>query len=191
MNTEGLLTVQQVNNRAPGILSPFVQHLLTMDPRVRLYEMVDDVADGKAYILTKTQICLPYQLPTIQHEIAHFVEMEDKSRWTKTDWGLGVRPNFLDTTTVPHLIAAAARESRVRAIQYKMNVESDPYLFANQFWQEAMERRAIGTGRFKSSKDITNWVWGMSIRAQSDWDLDRIESAWKERITHLQNWMET
>ncbi len=187
MNTSELLSPQRMRET----FSPFVQHLLGMEPRIRVYEFLDDLVERKGYIPTKTGIYMPCALPSIEHEIAHFVEMEDKNRWTKTDWGLGVSPNFPETATVPHLIVAAARETRVRAIQYQINNNYNPYLFNNSYWQDNMERRVVGTGRFKSPKDISNWLWGMSIRAQGDWDLDRIESAWKERIAHLQNWMET
>ena len=187
MNTKELLTDQQMRET----FSPFVQHLLGMEPRIRVYPLLDDLVERKGYIPTKTGIYMPCALPSIEHEIAHFVEMEDKSRWTKTDWGLGVNPDFLDTATIPHVIAAAARETRVRAIQYQISNEQNPYLFNNIYWREAMEHRVVGTGRFKSHKDISDWLWSMSIRTQSDWDLDRIESAWKERVSHLQNWMET
>jgi hypothetical protein len=174
-------------------LLPFTYHLLQMEPRIRLYPVAGDMDEQKIFFCTKDHVYLPYQLPSIDHEIAHSVEMQDVRRWALPDWGLGGVPKqcFLETAKLPHLIVGAAREARVRALQHILDPSSQVANALNPHWEDALHRRAVGFGRFKSYQDIQTWLWGIRERTLKDYDRDRIEADWKTRLLHLQHWMET
>lgn len=46
-------------------------------------------------------------------------------------------------------------------------------------------------GRFKSMKDVIVWAAHLDETTFFDWNLDRIQHEWKNRLSFLQEWMET
>src|SRR5271155_179106 len=73
--------------------TPFVYNLLKMEDRIRVFEFGDELVGGKpegkwlAYYPTKQHLYIPIMLPTVEHQIAHMVEIKQE-RCTIPDWGL-------------------------------------------------------------------------------------------------------
>lgn len=176
-------------------LRPFVQHLLNMDARIRVFPFYGDVEYEKGFFCTKEHIFFPYELPQIEHDISHLVELTNPKRWTMTDWGL---PRFDKDKVRPQaFFAAFARETRTRAIQQYIQPEcigddtSSAYnQLANSYWHGMMEK-LLPYGRFKTMQDVKVWMNDLRERTFKRWSMDRIEHEWKFRLCHIQNWMET
>jgi hypothetical protein len=177
-------------------LSPIVRELLSPEPRIRLHSFADDVDDNKFFFLTKDHIHIPYALPTIEHEIAHAVEMQNPVRWTLPDWGLSNYGNRHVKMSASKLFAAVARETRVRAIQ--LHLEKDLInrrstcfnILSNETWSTWV-RQFIPFGRFKNYQDVNFWIEDLRDKTYKAWNLDRIRYEWSVRLAHMQNWMET
>lgn len=175
---------------------PMVHELLAMDSRIRLPKLFGDVDENKGFFVTKETIYIPYILPAIQHDIAHMLEINDHNRCLIPDWGM---PRFDGKISVRPFFAALAREVRTRAIQTHITVfaseeekaQSTAYdQFNNSYWKELAEE-LLPFGRFKNSQDLTSWMAMLRERTHKAWNLDRIHSEWRTRLTCIQNWMET
>jgi hypothetical protein len=175
----------------------FTHHLLEMSPRIRLHSFVDDLDDKKFFFIGKEYIHIPHVFPPVEHEIAHLVEMKNKERWTLPDLGMATFTD-LDRVKPAPFFAGLAREIRARAIQLRMMPEEMDKrggtiynILNNQLtWGDYSEKYSP-FGRFKSYKDVEIWAEDMRERTYKAWTLDRIESEWKVRLDHMQNFMET
>lgn len=196
-----LLTPQQFKFKCESekycSVHPFVHELLAMDQRIRMNEFFGDVESDKGYFITKNTIHIPYNLPAIQHDIAHLLEMRDCRRWTIPDWGM---PRF-EKESMPKtcVFAALARETRTRAIQLHLTrfscEEAKLSSFAfnqlnNPYWKKLVIS-CLPFGRFKEYREVNDWVCYMRERTYQAWSLDRIHFVWMNRLEHIQNWMET
>ena len=181
--------------------SPFVRELLESEPRFRFHDIGNDAFDDKKiFVVTKEIIHTSYLLPAIEHEIAHAVEMKDKSRWCVPDWGLTFEDFSNGKMMKPsRFFASMAREIRVRAIQlhmspaYRNEVNSSLYNILNNehAWGGDYTKRFLPYGRFKSYTDVQAWVHDLRVKSYNAWSLDRIRHEWSIRLEHMQNWMET
>lgn len=176
-------------------LSPFVKNLCGMESRIRVYKLYGDVEDNKGFFVTKRHIFIPYQLPKIEHDIAHLLELRNPKRWTMVDWGM---PRF-ETDRIKHgpFFAALCREARTRAIQLHLEPEAMGdernttfNQLANPYWSD-MTERLLPFGRFKSMKDVRCWMGDMRERTYKAWSLDRVVHEWTVRLDYIRNWMET
>lgn len=176
-------------------MNPFIKHLFSMESRIRVYNLYGDVEDNKGFFVTKSHIFLPYQLPKIEHDVSHLLELRNPKRWTMVDWGM---PRFNDNTIkCSPFFAALSRETRTRAIQLHFEPEaigdekSTTFnQLANSYWLD-MTQRFLPFGRFKCMKDVHCWMGELRDRTYQAWSLDRIDHEWKVRLNHIQNWMET
>lgn len=176
---------------------PLVHELLGMDERIRLNPFFGDVDPDKGFFITKSTIHIPFQLPAIQHDIAHLLELTNPKRWVMADWGM---PRF-DGPNISNrrVFAALSREIRTRAIQLhltcfdceKNKLCSTAYdQFNNPYWAELVQAH-LPFGRFETFKDVRTWMADLRERTYNRWSLDRIQTEWKTRLTYIQNWMET
>lgn len=61
----------QCNSASFSSVHPLVHELLGMDERIRLNPLFGDVDEDKGFFVTKKHIHIPYDLPAVQHDIAH------------------------------------------------------------------------------------------------------------------------
>ena len=114
-----MLTTQQFKNKCEGCsfqsVHPLVHELLGMDERIRMNPLFGDVDPEKGFFVTKNSIHIPFELPAIQHDIAHLLELTNCKRWVMADWGM---PRFDGPNiSARRVFSALSREIRTRAIQ--------------------------------------------------------------------------
>lgn len=178
-----------------GRFDPFVTSLLNVEPRIRVCPLYGDVEEDKGFFVTKDHIFIPYELPKVEHDIAHLLELKNSKRWTLPDWGM---PRFdRDNIKPGSFFAALSREIRTRAIQLHMepkamgNENDTTYnQLANPYWYD-MTKKLLPFGRFKSMKDVECWLGHQRECTYKAWCLDRIVHEWNVRLDYIRNWMET
>jgi hypothetical protein len=191
-------TLEQVRDK----LGPFVLELIRGESRFTFHGIGNHVFnDEKFFVVTKKTIHLPYGLPSVEHEIAHAVEMKDQKRWLLPDWGLAFKRFSKEEhlLTPRMMFVAMAREIRVRAIGLHMlsekeqtNTQSTSYnILNNQHAWGAWARRMVPFGRFKTYQDVDAWANDLREKTFNAWCKDRIIHEWRIRLNHIQNWMET
>lgn len=174
---------------------PFVMSLLNVDSRIRVCPFYGDVEENKGFFVTKQHIFIPYELPKIEHDIAHLLELKNSKRWTMVDWGM---PRFDADYIKPRpFFAALSREIRTRAIQLYMepkaygDMKSTTFnQLANPYWY-GMAEKLLPFGRFNSMQDVESWLGHVRECTYSAWCKDRIVHEWNIRLDHIRNWMET
>lgn len=178
---------------------PVVYHMIEMDKRILFDRFFGDVSDRLkidkqvGFLITKDTIHIPYQLPSIEHEIAHLVEMKDSKRWTMTDFGMG-NPD-IDHMSAERIFQALSREVRARAIELHLTgkiIKSDSkyMIFNNPFWYSAVKKH-LPFGKFKNMDEVTAWVEDLRDKTYAAWSEDRVVHEWKIRLEHIQNHMES
>lgn len=176
--------------------SSFCKSIFSKSPRVKLMEMLN--LDDRYYIPSKDVIVFPCQFMRIEeHEVAHMVEMNNFRRLLKHDWGM---KNFSNSNpSNKEFFAALSREIRVRAISLVLrgvekNCSHDDTsynIFKNiHYWDPEVKAR-IPFGKFKTFKDVQEWMEHLRDTTIAHWSLDRIESEWFRRMDFISNWMET
>jgi hypothetical protein len=195
------ITAQQFKERCTkdkfSSVHPLVHELLVMDSRIRLNPLFGDVDPEKGFFITKNTIHIPYELPAIQHDIAHLLELTNCKRWVMSDWGM---PRFDGSNiNARKVFAALSREIRTRAIQLHITrfhneeekLRSTAYNQFNNFYWEELVKSHLPFGRFETFQDVEVWMADLRERTYNRWSLDRIQTEWKTRLTYIQNWMET
>jgi hypothetical protein len=183
-----------------GNFSGRVNRLMAkFDGKVKLFDIADDegvIRKGKTtigYLPTKDCLYLATSMPCIAHEIAHMVEANE-NKVLLPDWGLPLFKKWHRIKTAS-IVSAMARETRVRAIQLHVEnaqgKESDRSLADNPVWIDNMLLPRLPYGRFKTRKDIEEWVDDIHVKTYCAWDFDRVEVEWNKRTNTLLNWMET
>lgn len=169
------------------VKNKFALELINYSNRISL--IVGLEFENEYYIPTKQTIFIPYSFPNIGHEIAHMVEMKDYSRCIKTDWGFLDPEKSVKSNKPNRIIAAAAREIRVRAIEsiFSNNVTK---IGKNQIWIEAIYG-ILPYGKFDTFKDFLDWEEDLHNKTIKAWNADRIETEWKSKLDYIHNWMET
>lgn len=177
-------------------ISDFTRSILTADPRIRFRSLVEH-DNYKFFYVTKEYIHIPCDLPAVEHEIAHAVEMKNKDRWLLPDWGLSFGNKWENKLTPGKMFAAMAREIRVRAIQLRMMPEefnnshsTALNILNNPAWND-WAKMMTPFGRFKSYGDVRDWSNDLRDRTYNAWSIDRIAHEWKIRLIHMQEYMET
>lgn len=181
-----------------GDHSLFVNHLLSrLGGREMFFHIFDRVldkqdGDGVGYYPKKDFVYIATQLPTIEHEIAHMVEIQDEARVLLPDWGFKMyRLYGKKRETNSAIVAGIARETRVRAIQrIIMRENSSSSMADHPAWSTAMDDY-FPYGRFRNHADLVAWIKDIHERTCMNWSLDKIESEWNKKIDYLLNWMET
>jgi hypothetical protein len=144
------------------------------------------------YIPEKERLLIPTDLPLLQHEIAHIVEMTNFDRLLLNDLGMplnGVMKKF--QTNSKYTFAALSRETRVEAIQSIIMDEPDfrfQKYITNPVWDP---KKHLPFGRFKTVEDIGEWVQDIHEKTRKAWTKERVRYEWIERLNFIRNWMET
>jgi hypothetical protein len=161
-----------------------------MDERIRIFSLDADMDDDKSfYIPRKDMILIPYDLPNLDHEVAHMVEMTNLDRCLLSDWGMKHNGSQFFKNKAP-FFAALAREARVAAIQRHMRPDLNTMRpLSNPYWMDEAVKN-VPFGRFKSYEDVMYWVMDINYKTYAAWSLDRIRHEWQIRLNHIQNWME-
>lgn len=178
-------------------LSPFLLHLLQMDRRIHLCPMFGDVEQDKGFFIAHNRIHIPYELPLVEHDIAHLCELNNPNRWLMPDFGMR---RFEAPRIQPKaLFAAFSREVRTRALQMHMmsfrnekdKLRSTAYSqLNNPYWAEIIKPE-LPFGRFHTFQDVEMYNADLRERVFQSWNMDRIEDAWKIRLQYIANHMET
>lgn len=168
----------------------FCEELLNMFPLVILMKHFR-FSDCTAYIIRKNYIKITAIIPRIEHEISHFVEMNDYSRLLKDDFGFAKDDSgFSKLMNKSSLFAAMVRETRVCAIQkHFMNVPSKNF-FINEHWFESAYGY-LPYGKFSNKKQIHEWIEHMFKTTYNAWSKDRIYTEWCKRVSYIRDWQET
>lgn len=165
----------------------FINHLLRkISHRVQHFQMADEYPLFKGYGLDKTNIYLALTLPSIDHEIAHMVEMQSPRRWIMNDWGFPKNGQPSDK----NLFAACIREIRVRTIQSMIGGDKYYCLADHQYWGRRINE-LLPFKQFKDKEDFFNWEMSFVSKTSQSYSLDKIENDWNIRADYILNWMET
>jgi hypothetical protein len=178
-----------------------ISHLLNIDSRIRLYNFIlSPFKEEIHYIPTKKYIYIPYGFPSISHQVAHMVEMNNQSRLTKYDWGFRHIKYTKDSIgnigevveTQSFITNVISREVRVRAIQNHLEKKKRNHstLVDNTFLY-SLATTLSSFGRFKTEKDVFDWIQYLHDRTYNAWSTDKIEYVWSKQLEHIFNWMET
>lgn len=162
--------------------SKFAIDLVSMDSRILPRDTLNDVVFYKP---GKNAIMFPYCLPSVAHEVAHVVEMNNFSRLVQDDFGMKL---FFCKPSPQMVFAAASRETRVRAIERHMGETS--YLLHNNLWKSYC-KESCPFGRFKTYSDVEDWYLDLDEKTYKAWSLDRIRHEWEIRLNYIRDWMET
>lgn len=182
-------------------ITPFERELLGLFPNVKFvpkyWEMKENTNELCAYMPRKDAIYLTHDLPRVSHEISHIIEMTDFDRLIKDDLGLGwdhPLDEWFKNKNSSIRIKAAARECRVKAIESffcKSQYTNNRVL--NNNWYERILYPLVKNesfGRFKSTKDIDEWLQTIFATTQKKWSIDRIQYEWKRRVDYIRDWQE-
>jgi hypothetical protein len=174
-----------------------VRKVFESDSRLKTYDWLklddhfpsyDEVAPS-FYFATKNFLLFPCTIPHLPHEVAHMVEMNNFNRLIKTDWGF--KAFYNSNYSRNELVAATAREIRVRAIADRLYHNYNPTRIINHsFWVSSMKGK-YPIGRFNSDNEIDDWAIDLYHRTYHRWSEDRFLVEWNERIEFIFNWMET
>lgn len=145
---------------------------------------------NQAYFPTKNAIYITTGLPSLSHETAHMVEMNDYSRLLQGDWGL-----WSKRASPKGLVCAIARESRVRGIESHMSTYRNIDNLINSSGGVGllcdMLKPSLPFGRFKDIAEVRQWAVSIFESTRSQWDLERIRHEWDLRADYIRNWQET
>lgn len=157
-------------------MNSFTTHLLS-----KLNSWTTEYINGQwwcdntiGYYPTKGKIYITEHLPTIQHEIAHMVELKNMNRLLEIDFGFKMFEG--KNATKNEWIAASAREIRTRTIDRlieKSPCVKEPGL--NSYWRELLHSR-MPLGRFKTTKELIEWEQKLVEQTLKNWNVDRIET---------------
>lgn len=196
LRADKTLTVQELKRESGIPSADFILHLLEMEPRILLPTLGAHNSLDQSYVPTKEHLYIPYRLPTIQHQIAHMVDMTKLDRCLLPDWGMEL--NAIFSRKRASVFPALIREVRVRSIQSLLDPSilhlhpSNGPLGLVMFIDSAhFCIRRTPFGRFHSRQDILDYIALLRDKTIKAWSLDRIETEWKTRLTHIQHWMES
>lgn len=158
-------------------LTPFEYKLLS-GWKVKLFRTSTDIPKSKYWFIENGYLHTALHLiniPMIHHEIAHCVELKDKKRWMKNNWGF----NFGFKK-----FAATAREARVQAIHLLMrgSIANDPHRWIKG---QAANYKVNLFSKFKSKQEVEDYLIAQQNKIRQEWNLDRIELEWKIRMEYI------
>lgn len=188
-------------------LVPAVHELLSKVSKLHLveYPFRDQKGDSNVFEdnnsfgylpLKAKDLYLCTKLPSVDHEIAHTVDMP-VARCTTPDWGI---KNSIDIGgwSNNYFFAALTREVRVRAIQLHL-ITQEHWKYKNIFTSRILENPAWGHqanmrlpfGRFKKHNQLVDWIHTIHMQTYKRWSIDRIVHEWAERVKIINDWIET
>lgn len=184
--------------------------LLSKEPRIIAiegYGLTSIVPDKKSHWLddeyiqcfvpTKQALYVSNGLPSLSHEISHWLEMMDESRWNLIDWGQGTRTYIASMhrnspIAIRRCFRFAIRELRVRSIELYFRSEKIVDTSDDCFDRFIrMIQGLVPFGRFKTKDDVKTWGHHIINSTFSAWSEERIRHEFDLRLASLRNWMET
>jgi hypothetical protein len=152
--------------------------------------------DGRPYRVLEDRIMIPDGcLIELSHEIAHIIEMNDDRRIVMDDMGFASLSN--QGKTHKYWLPALAREAKVRAIEMVMvgeNVTFDPMKMGtfnplnNKGWHKAIHlAKDANPSKFATDDDVIDWVEQIQRTTIKNWDMDRINSVWAQKVEYIEN----
>lgn len=137
----------------------------------------------------KNKIIFTFNLPQIQHEFAHFVEV-DESRFNKPDFGLGGSGFLKQNKSKKAYYAASFREERVCAIQQIIMGQSFSIertkIKRNSFWAGHFDEYKCAGDVYKDFQEFEDACVEVNRDTFNYWSLDKIEEIFNRRINQLQ-----
>ena len=186
-----LFTPAKLKNKLS--LNDFVFHLLSLDDRIAFSDHPERLTGKSDFGLgvSKQYILFPtFGLVPPDHELAHFVEMQNKKRWLLPDLGMKIRPLLKDKVSPTFLFATLARETRVDTLAFFFVGKRRRSFIARDKVAPIVEK-ALPFGRFRDLADVIQWEETIVSHTLRDWSKDRIEHEWKMRIAFFREYMDT
>ena len=179
------------SNLAPN--NSFVVEILSMLPVVNLTEYGRELTDGSVvyYDVQKSGITFTTKYPRLNHEIAHFVEMNDYDRLIKNDFGFS---NNIPSVSPSAFFASLAREIRVMAIQSILSDDCNKYNNFRPLINDKWDNQSIKHlpfGRFGNDNQVKEWQRDIFIKTYCSWSKDKIYEEFKARSEFVKNWRES
>lgn len=174
--------------------SSFCKELTDMIPTLKIIDFIEynnnymnPPPDDIFFKIRKDYMQFVVGIPTLEHEIAHMVEMKDFSRCIINDWGLRFD---IENISNKLFFLTMAREARVRGIQ--SHLDGREYAYSANHPVILFDAPGhLPFGKFNSCKDFYDWMQAIFSRSRSDWSKDRIYDEWVKRAEYIRNWQET
>lgn len=137
----------------------------------------------------KNKIIFCDNLPAIEHDFAHFVEV-DKNRYTQPDFGLGMSKDFRENKSKKVFYNSSLREERVCAIQRLILGEKEVVfenikLVRNSAFQDKFKKLGCVGDVYKTLEEFQQVCYQEAINTFNSWSLDKVEEVFKYRINKL------
>ena len=146
------------------------------------------------YFVEDGFIYIPDDMPGINHEVSHFIEMNDLTRLLKDDFGFH---NIFNSKNITQkkAVSASIRETRVRAIEniIRSNFNNDKDFFIKKT-KELPKWRAIvydhyiseiNFGRFKSKSEFIEYLIHTAERTFDIYNKEKILFEFENRIKYI------
>jgi hypothetical protein len=177
------------SNFAPN--NSFVLELLDMLPVVKLIEYGREANSNIVYYeVEKSQITFTTKYPRLNHEIAHFVEMNNLDRLIKNDFGFS---NNIPTVSPSAFFVSLAREVRAMAIQSILSDDCNKYNnfrpLINDKWDNQAKKH-LPFGRFENENQVKEWQRDIFAKTYCRWSKDIIYEEFKIRSEFIKDWIE-
>ena len=150
------------------------------------------------YFVQNSIIHMPYKFPNLEHEVAHFIEMNDLTRLLKDDFGFNTFEYDHDKKSdinYRKIIATTIRETRVRAIQQIIQngfiknkdnfIKKFIYLYDNSFIVTTRQNININFGRFKSNKEFIEYLLHTVEKTFDIYNKEKILFEFENRIKYV------
>lgn len=206
---------QQLFSRAPKHMFRFYGDWVMMSNPPGYHKNDDMQNKNGLYTPTKKRIYIAGGgFPPIEHEVAHFLEMNNLERLTYCDMGMSTEyplraqtpyeiSNKYIKDNVVNIIdkkmgawwTGWMRELRTRQIQ--LHLLDKPIVMAKTMDDVTdnhhlhFERYFKSFGRFQSTQEVTEYVIDQTNKIRLAWSRDRIVHEFDRRVNYLREWMET
>lgn len=187
---------QAIGNKPHYFLDPFIRHLLSVmdNDDFLFFGYACDFPGFAGYHPNYNgKIYVAYSLPSLFHEIAHLVEI-DNERYLLPDFGLGGKATPSQRLNKKFMIKASAREERVIAIQKVINCGNNPevnksmsIVNQNPFYQELFNKVGFPFNKFQNFNEVKDWAFHIFEKATKVWTRDKIEFEFFKRVEVLRN----
>ena len=153
------------------------------------------------YFVQDGIIHMPWFMPFLEHEVAHFVEMNDLTRLLKDDFGFDTmfyhyyNHKIIGSINYKRVISSSIRETRVRAIHYiiKCSFTKDKDNFIKKFKYNysagltlfSGNNLNINFGRFKSNKEFEEYLLHTAERTFDIYNKEKILFEFDNRIKYV------
>ncbi len=146
------------------------------------------------YSPTSRGLVMPSDFPSIEHEIAHFLEMGNIERLKFCDMGMDSDPGKWYERGPSILFIGFSRELRTRQIQKILEgeIEGGPNcklaksmndLTTNQSWHP--DQQFSDFGKFKSAKEVEDYMIDLCNKVRQNWTQEKIRFEFKRRCAFM------